>query len=338
MPGNPLLKTKTDNMSGSNPDGNNGVDNGIFTQLVHYRLEEDNSSGSEATLYKLQKHFNTPSARRTSKMPAELVDQLVLNKMSDINDHDQKWGVGRTMDVLAKDNTPVPRSIVRQVKQQNEPLAVDARFPGRKKIPRGHLKCIGPFYEVNCDGHEKLGSLALKMGPVELPIYGMKDKWSSAILHLVVVPNDRLETTIGHVYLDFVESFGAIPIQITVDKGSETGYMRQFQLELRKLFNWLWPPIIQYELDEFRDSWNKHKIRRQPKKRMPSGNTPSMFFRCPELFKGIRSGAQARKEDVNALRTRIPVSREDAFRWVDSNFAMVVGAIYEGNNSVEILD
>ena len=43
------------------------------------------------------------------------------------------------------------------------------------------------------------------MGGVGFNIYGIKNQWSSFILHLVVVPNNRLATTIGHVYLDCVE-------------------------------------------------------------------------------------------------------------------------------------
>ena len=43
------------------------------------------------------------------------------------------------------------------------------------------------------------------MGGVGLNIYRIKDQWSSFILHLVVIPNNRLATTIGHVYLDCVE-------------------------------------------------------------------------------------------------------------------------------------
>lgn len=111
--------------------------------------------------------------------------------------------------------------MIREVKRLNEPEAVDARYPGKKrKMHRGQLTGVGPFYEVNCDGHEKLNSLALQMGSVGLPIYGLKDKWTKAFLHLVVVPNDRLATTIGHVYLDFVESFGgkqSIPIVTSLE-------------------------------------------------------------------------------------------------------------------------
>ncbi|PSS38058.1 hypothetical protein PHLCEN_2v89 [Hermanssonia centrifuga] len=356
--GNPLLKGKT--KSGPNSLGKNGYDNGnwpdedlLEAKLRDYATEqltqkqrllrlhhEFGLTIGMRTLAKLNKHFNIPSVRRP--VPTEIADQLVLNKMSDLHDRHQRWGIRRTMDALAKDGTPVPRRIIREVKELNEPEAVDARYPGKKKIPRKNLTSFGPFDEINCDGHDKLGSLALKMGPVGLPIYGMKDKWSGAILHLVVVPNNRLATTIGHVYLDFVEAFKAIPIQITVDKGSETGFIYAFQSSLREtysninveeitpfvaltsthnipiescwhwfreqtgatlyhhitrgrddgifngniqlhidLFNWIWPGIVQRALDEFHDSWNKHQIRRQPQKEMPSGSSPMNFFIMP---------------------------------------------------------
>jgi hypothetical protein len=98
--------------------------------------------------------------------------------------------------------------VIREVMLVNDPEGVDARYPGRKKIKRMRLTGHGTWEEINCDGHEKLGALALKMGNVGLPIYGMREKWSGAILHLVVLPNDRLAAAIGHVYLDFVEIYG----------------------------------------------------------------------------------------------------------------------------------
>ena len=64
------------------------------------------------------------------------------------------------------------------------------RFPGKRNI-RQHrvpLQSIGPFRELNADGHEKIAPQALKMGGVGFSIYGYKEKWSSSILFMVVVP------------------------------------------------------------------------------------------------------------------------------------------------------
>ncbi|KAJ7693511.1 hypothetical protein B0H14DRAFT_2651338 [Mycena olivaceomarginata] len=40
--------------------------------------------------------------------------------------------------------------------------------------------------------------------------------------------DDRHSDVIGHVFLDFVELYGAIPQQATVDKGSETGHITAY--------------------------------------------------------------------------------------------------------------
>jgi hypothetical protein len=64
---------------------------------------------------------------------------------------------------------------------------------------------IGPNHQHHANGHEKLNAQALNMGGIGLNIYGIKDQWSLFILHLVVVPNNRLASTIGHVYLDYVD-------------------------------------------------------------------------------------------------------------------------------------
>lgn len=97
---------------------------------------------------------------------------------------------------------------VRAVMKANASHGFEYRWSGRRrKIIRKNLVSLGVFHEVNMDGHEKLSSKALKMGPASIPIYGIRDKWSGAILHLVCVPNARLAVAIGHVYLDFVESY-----------------------------------------------------------------------------------------------------------------------------------
>ena len=81
------------------------------------------------------------------------------------------------------------------------------------------------------------------MGGISLPMYGIKDQWVSLILHCVVIPNNRLATTIGHVHLDEVEKHEhepfpllsddtltysictVIPVTFVTDKGSEMGYI-----------------------------------------------------------------------------------------------------------------
>ncbi|OBZ74087.1 hypothetical protein A0H81_06561 [Grifola frondosa] len=222
------------------------------------------------TLHNLNKKFNVPSSRR--KMPQDVADQLVLNKMSDLNDQAGRWGVQRTMDALAKDGTPVPRRVIHEVMHDNEPDAVDARFPGKKKISHAKLSSIGPFHEVNCDGHDKLGMFTLQMGPVTLPIYGMKDKWSDTALRQIFAPELDADAVPSFVALLSTRN---IPIEGAwhwfreqtgrtlfhhVTQGKMLNIFNPNNEVHIKLFNWIWPPIIQQELDKFRDSWNMHTV------------------------------------------------------------------------------
>ena len=46
------------------------------------------------------------------------------------------------------------------------------------------------------------------MGSIGLGIYGIKDQWTSFLVSLLVVPNNQLACTIGHVHLDTIEKTG----------------------------------------------------------------------------------------------------------------------------------
>jgi hypothetical protein len=81
----------------------------------------------------------------------------------------------------------------------------------------------------------------------------------------------------------------------------------------------LWPKILQAQLDKFVEYWNNHKIRRQKDKPNMSGQTPRHAFTAP----------QPPAEDcrilvdqvvIDALRSQIPISREESMCWVDDTF------------------
>ncbi|KAJ6564916.1 hypothetical protein DFH09DRAFT_1278761 [Mycena vulgaris] len=97
---------------------------------------------------------------------------------------------------------------------EHYPLGFDNRFPGRRKvaIPHTALNSNRPFHKVSSDGHEKLGKQALDMGDIGLPIYS------------------RTTAAIGHLYLDFIETTGAIPIQLKMKKGLKSVGLMQFKM------------------------------------------------------------------------------------------------------------
>ncbi|KAL0955346.1 hypothetical protein HGRIS_001595 [Hohenbuehelia grisea] len=110
----------------------------------------------------------------------------------------------------------------------------DKRMIGSKdRIERVPLNCLGPWHQLHCDGHEKLNSQALAMGSVLLPIYAFKDQFSTFVPLMDLVPNVRNQHIICHLFLDLVEQYGCVPLQLIMDKGTEVADMIRAQSRLR---------------------------------------------------------------------------------------------------------
>ncbi|KAJ6598518.1 hypothetical protein B0H10DRAFT_2167613 [Mycena sp. CBHHK59/15] len=73
----------------------------------------------------------------------------------------------------------------------------------------------------------------------------------------------------------------------------------------RDLFNWIFPPLIQAELNEFHTYWNQHKICDQPDKNMPSGHVPADVLEHPEIYGGINCLIKVPRDTLDDLRAFI---------------------------------
>ncbi|KAF7328323.1 hypothetical protein MVEN_02547700 [Mycena venus] len=105
------------------------------------------------------------------------------------------------------------------------------------------------------------------------------------------------------------------------------------------LFNWIFPPLVQAELDEFRTYWNQHQVRSQPNKNMPSGHVPADVLEHPELFGGINCFIKVPKETLADLRVFLTEEvgpRSEHLQWVDDEFAAIAEAVYESIGSPHI--
>ena len=91
----------------------------------------------------------------------------------------------------------------------------------------------------------------------------------------------------------------------------------------------MWPKILQGSLDSFVNYWNNHRIRYQPNKPNVSGTTPRQAFTVPASYGGQDCRITVDQTTIDDLREQLPVSREDAMRWVDNNFAERAQAAYE---------
>lgn len=93
--------------------------------------------------------------------------------------------------------------------KDSAPGASKLRYPSNKeKIICKNLTAQGIFQELHCDGHEKLATAALRMGPVSIVIYGFREKAAGLVCDLKAVPDARHSVVVGHLYLDVVEEFG----------------------------------------------------------------------------------------------------------------------------------
>ena len=90
--------------------------------------------------------------------------------------------------------------------------------------------------------------------------------------------------------------------------------------------------MLQIQLDAFVEYWNNHRIRTQKEKPNMSGSTPRHAFLVPAP-PAQDCKIPVDKEVVRALRSQIPVSREEAMRWVDDDFDRLATQAYEAIGS-----
>ncbi|KAJ7198040.1 hypothetical protein C8J57DRAFT_1233185 [Mycena rebaudengoi] len=195
-------------------------------------------------------------------------------------------------------------------------------------------------------------------------MYGGRCHGSGYIVHLTVVPNARCAFTIGHLYLDLVESTGKIRIQITVDGGTEPQYMFQLHEQLRSdniPIEALWSYFLKYtghdlkaaillgHTENYINVTNKLHISiplavvqnraiavnqfvrywnthkaRKQSSKYLPLGVAPEIFQHPESFGLCHAGIPVDLNVVRELRNMLPKSREDCFRWVPLDFDLRV--------------
>ncbi|KAJ7598179.1 hypothetical protein C8J56DRAFT_880841 [Mycena floridula] len=268
--------------------------------------------------------------------------------------------------VAQQDGVRIPRDMVKMIQKALEPEGgAEKCRPGAKRVKaRGSLTGLGIFEEVHCDGHEKLSVKSLRMGDgIGIEIYGIRDH-TGRIHNMIVVPNSRCSSTVGHVYLDFV------------DEHQEVGWMGAAQTTLRELFcpdisaderkpvvsvpspknigiesccileegrqrmhlgdeihrqlwRWLWPRIVQICVNEFVFWFNNHPTRKQSGKTLPSGFSAQYIFDFPKDVDLEDFRQPIDSQTIAGLREAIPITRKEAMRWVSDDFDAIAQQVYE---------
>ena len=98
------------------------------------------------------------------------------------------------------------------------------------------------------------------------------------------------------------------------------------------VFNWLWPPLVQDRLDEYKEYWNNHTVRRQKDKDLPSGTSPIHMWTCPTQSRPTARDCRVyvRQELINELRDQIggAEGRQQAYEFVTQEFRAEADGAY----------
>ncbi|KAJ7433965.1 hypothetical protein B0H11DRAFT_2374153 [Mycena galericulata] len=294
---------------------------------------------------KLVKRLKIPTVR-TQNLPLATVEEAVVDEVG--KDPTQSRGPDFIQDQLCLKMILAPRDLIRKIMLDKFPDGLDGRFPGKK-------------------GKRVTPPSALRMGGVGFSIYGFKDKFADYLLFLKIYPDVRSRGAGGHIFLDFVQETGYIPIQLTTDKGSEVGWLYAFMSTLwyiyaadidkdlypfhvllksihntviegfwrqlkeklglnlkdfllrgkiehlfnahdpwhEPLFYWIFAPLIQAELDNFKLWWNHHRVRHQHEKILPSGHVPAHALEFPELFGALDCRIAIPQEAIDNLQEQL---------------------------------
>ncbi|TFK26790.1 hypothetical protein FA15DRAFT_636915 [Coprinopsis marcescibilis] len=353
-------------------------------------------------LREIEGHLKIPSVRKPQLSSAE-IEQAAIDIIR--KDLTQGNGPNAIKSMLQDKEILIPRDTIRDLMCRLAPEGFEKRAPGAKtnQVARTGLISLGPYCEVSADGHEKMNGQAIRMGDVSFGIYAYRDKFSSVILKLTVLPDCRNAAPLAHLYLDLIHEIGGIPIKLTTDKGPERGWQQALQDALRRtfgpdidvevfatavaiksihntvieslwrwlqssvgknlreivelgrdmhifqahqpfhtdLFYWIFVPIVQKALDDFRIYWNHHLVRYQSTKQMPSSHVPADALKNPQSY------------DPNAVNCLIPIPqdaqdscrqmieaelgpRADYFSWYSTEFDEVARAAHANIGSTPI--
>ncbi|KAJ7838630.1 hypothetical protein B0H14DRAFT_3141015 [Mycena olivaceomarginata] len=168
----------------------------------------------------------------------------------------------------------------------------------------------GVFVQATVDGGSETGELyAAHVAFCQhcMPDISVDD--ATPFVALKSTDNIPIESS-WHLFTNYV---GLDIKQILLLGKSHNYFNSAYQLDL---FNWLWPKIIQFTLDNFLDYWNNHKIRTQHNKLLPSGFSPNYICDFPEKFGLTHFGVAAPQPLIDALLQNIPKTLKECYRWV----------------------
>jgi hypothetical protein len=97
-----------------------------------------------------------------------------------------------------------------------------------------------------------------------------------------------------------------------------------------ELVQWLWPKLIQQELDQFKDRMNNHKVRSDINKMNPSGVSPNVCYALCQKYGGENC---IQPIDIALVRGLMEdIGGEELVRFVPLEYATRAQGVYDGLN------
>jgi hypothetical protein len=121
------------------------------------------------------------------------------------------------------------RKLVYEILKEVDPEGIEMRL--KKACKQRVFRTVGPNHIWSADGHDKLKAYGIT-------VYGFVDAWSRKILGIFVhvTNNDPRHVPLGVYFLNLAKAIGGIPKKITTDRGTETGHMETFQIQISHEF------------------------------------------------------------------------------------------------------
>ena len=104
-------------------------------------------------------------------------------------------------------------------------------------------------------------------------------------------------------------------------------FSKNFTVMNSKLVQWLWPTLIQQELDSLRDRFNNHIVRKDRQKKLPSGVSPNVAFTLYPQYGGEQCLQPVDRNVVKSLMEAI--GGEDLIRFVSVEYATSAQAVFD---------
>ncbi|KAF8991416.1 hypothetical protein BDQ17DRAFT_1370782 [Cyathus striatus] len=189
-------------------------------------------------------------------------------------------------------------------------------------VPNNHLKLsIGYLY---LDLIEKISGIPIQMTTDCRSELGKVFKLSNALCELF--SHDlSIDELPAHV---FIKSMHNINVKIFYEGGKHL--FNPMDLKQNNLVQWLWPKLIQQELDELLVKFNSHRIRFDHNKKLPSGTSPNAAYSLFEKYGVEDCGTEVDMEVICHLKDKI--GSKDLIRFVSEEYEHKAQGIYDTLN------